>query len=240
VIPLEFTTTATIRPEIVRRTYASFKAHLKGVDWAKSTAYVNVDPLPEGKCALDVVEAIRESVGNVTHRHPSKANYSLAYKLVWSQPTGDFFFNLEDDWELCEDVDVETLLAPFADDKIVAVPLRAYSYWYKSTPTSPSMYRTSYFKDIAERMHGNENPETQLHDLMNVEYENYKVSFPESGKERHPGNRTSVYPSNERHIIVKDIGREWSEQSGYTRPQVLDKSDPRYVKKNHFTSWVKK
>jgi hypothetical protein len=232
-IPLEFTTTAMNRPEIVYRTYKSFKDRLLGVDWPASKVYINVDPAPTGERSA-VVDAVERATGaKVVFRFPEKCNYSDAYKWLWRRSKGEYFFNLEDDWELCEEVQIKSLVDKLmSSEKHVAVPLRAYQYFYKSTPTSPSLYKTLHFRDVSYRMSARQNPETQLHDIMKTDYE--------SGKAIHPKDRTCLYPFGSNRVVVRDIGREWLENSEYTRPQLLNDGDPRKVKKCHFTGWVKK
>jgi len=53
---ISFTTTATNRPDIHKRTFSSFTKRLKGVDFAKVPLYINVDSLPSRKDILHVTE----------------------------------------------------------------------------------------------------------------------------------------------------------------------------------------
>lgn len=229
---LDFVTTAMARPDVVDATYKSFTQNLKGVDWAGSTLYINIDPLPEGVSRKGVVAMGRKYFGNVIARCPGQANFADAYKWLWQQPKGEFFFNLEDDWVLTEEIDVNELVAKFNDILIQSVSLRAYPYLYKTIPMSPSIYRTSFFELFAKKLRTDQNPETQLHDHINLINKTHNI------KRTH---MRAVYPfDGDTRRVVKDIGREWIEQSGYTRPQLLEEGDPRKLKKNSFVRWVKK
>ena len=59
-------------------------------------------------------------------------------------PEDDLFFHLEDDWILEEEVEIESLLKYFDDDKIFAVNLRAYGFSGPRPCLLPSMYRKSF------------------------------------------------------------------------------------------------
>ena len=229
-IGLEFTTTACARPEIHEKTYRSFVKNLTGIEWGRSTLYINIDPLPEGANRDDCVSVAREYFGKVVPRLPDKPNYSLAYKWLWCQPKKEFFFNLEDDWKKKKKIDIHLLIASLkASRYVVAAPLRAYKYHYKTCPTSPSLYRRDFFIGVSKYLRGDKNPETQLHNYIDGMYKQTGVAK--------RSRMVAVWPRER--VVVKDIGRQWSDEKGYTRPQVLDITDPRYKKKCHFTSWVK-
>jgi len=226
---IEVTTTAMPRPEVLEKTYRSFTKNITGVDWTKSICYINIDPLPGKKKEVEETEKVAQKFfGKVVSRKPKAANYTLAYKWLWSQPKKKFFINIEDDWELLEKISLEALLRGFDKSKI-AVPLRAYSYLYQTCPTSPSVYRTSFFKNVSDFMKGEENPETQLHEYINQNYKKY-------ADKKH--RIVNIYPYGEWRLVVKDIGREWMDKTDYVRPQMLDKKDKRYKKKCHFTQWL--
>lgn len=231
-IPLDFTTTAMPRPEIVARTYASFRKHLRGVDWKASTLYLNVDPLPDCEGPrLEVVAVARGVFGDVVVRLPTKADYGLACKWIWAQPTGETFFNLEDDFELTEGVDIDKLQGLLAK-QMLAVSLRVYAVRYRSVPTSPSLYRRKHFSGFAPKMVAGVNPEKQLQIPLKQAYLWHRAP--------HPSQRVYVYPPKVKHIIVRDIGREWSEDTGYMRPQALPEDDSRQAPKMDFVRWVRR
>ena len=46
---INFTTTATVRPDILEKTYKSFTNKLVGIDFSKTTIYINIDLLPNTK-----------------------------------------------------------------------------------------------------------------------------------------------------------------------------------------------
>jgi hypothetical protein len=230
-IAMEFTTTATIRPELLARTYASFTAHMHGVDYAKSTLYLNVDPVGRAdRTARDVCAAAREYFGTVRTRTPGTGNYAAAYRWLWSQPQGAVFFNLEDDWEVVEEFDLREIIAVPKVAEWVGVALRAYThkdngdpYPYKTCPTSPSLLRSSFFHNFALKMDDTVNPEVQLHRYMKQEF------F--TGKRRRPGTRMRCYPfGGPLRAVVRDTGREWMARYPVARP-----CGP----KEGFTTWTR-
>lgn len=230
-IPIEFTTTATVRPMLLERTYTSFRDNLLGVDFARSRLYINIDPVGrKDRKQRDVVKVARAFFTDVIVRTPDTGNYAAAYKWLWSQPQGQTFFNLEDDWELLEKVDIRELIAVPKVPAWVGVALRAYThkddgspYPYKTCPTSPALLRTSYFRLFAPRMTLDTNPEVQLHRYMKGEFWR--------GIHKRPGTRMKCYPfGGPLRAVVRDTGREWIERYPIARPEGA---------KEGFTTWMR-
>ena len=233
-IPFEFTTTATIRPEIHEITYKSFYDNLTGVDFSKSTLYLNIDPLPKFENTKIKKDKINECIkvakkyfGKLVVNTPRYPNYTQAYNWVWSKPKGEFIFNLEDDWELIEKVSIFDLLYYFDNmPNLYEVVLRAYSYIYTCCCTSPCIFHERFYKKIAGKLDKKKNPENQIHvnghlygldfpfKANNLDFRNYVVSYPDT-----------FVKSN--HIIVKDLGRKWMNSKNYKRPD----------KKCRFVKW---
>lgn len=252
-IPLEFVTTAMPRAEIFEKTCKSFVNNLKGIDFLMSTLYINIDPLDEDDLIdrKKMIDIAKKYFGNVISRCPSIPNYCSAYIWCWTRPIGTWFFNLEDDWMLIKKYDIEELLK-FATDKIDSISLRAHgdcsefkdSYpaaykrqnrnwkdvtFYDKIPTSPSIYRTSAFKEIAEIMNSNINPECQMHEIMKKQYEN--------GEKPKPVDRLVLV--SEQKVVVLHTGDGWAESIGYIAPRWLSKDDPRFAHKRNFVRYVK-
>jgi hypothetical protein len=104
------------RPGIVLETYRSFAANLRGVDFAASTLYLNIDPKPIEGDAGAVILAARQFFGNVVVNQPEHACFPAAVKWCWAQPGGEYFFGLEDDWRLERPVEIADMLAPLRAD----------------------------------------------------------------------------------------------------------------------------
>lgn len=107
---LEFTTTACNRAEILEKTYQSFTDNLKGVNYKKSTLYINIASFPDNKNITDVEKVARKYFGKVVTRYAPSSN--LAKGIIWcfAQVQKDIFFHLDDHWVLNHEVDLEKVL----------------------------------------------------------------------------------------------------------------------------------
>ncbi len=219
---MDFTTTAMARPDIVYETYYSFNKNLKDIDLKKCRLFINIDPLPEDVNREDVVKVCSEFFGEVIHRMPDKPNYTAAYNWLWRSAKTNIIFNLEDDWELLEQIPVYRLIEFFDFyPNLFEVALRAYPYKYDKCPTSPSFMHRRFYGAVGGKLNENINPETQLRG------KNFGIEMP--GLEVPNNDKLVAYPKDR--IIVKDIGRKWLNNSNYKKPN---------CKKCHFTAWEKK
>ena len=216
-IPLEFTTTATCRSSLIDRTYNSFHKNLTGVDWKKSTLYVNIDPIG-GECEpSEIIKICQNYFGNVVYNLPKTCNFCAGHKWTWQQPTGQFFFTLQEDWVLKIPVSIRALHGKLSlngdfeskQNRTVIVTLRAYST-IKDTRVclSPGMVMTRWAKYIAEKMDTTKNPEKQCR--------------PWTGQNIVGKNRTNYiglqHPPVTRAVMVIDTGRDWMIKNGWHRP----------------------
>jgi len=250
---LDITTTAMPRPEIVDQTYYSFVNRLHGVEWDKCTCYINVDLFPCNKTELKEVEyqrmltvkTAKKYFGKVVSNLPVyynesfkfyHGNYTAAYDWLWSNAKSEYIINIEDDWELVRDCHIDELIKPFLfNPNLYECVLRAYAYRYPCTCTSPAILHERYYKAIGGKFNCTRNPETQTHSRQD-----FGIFIPNKDNCKEPEKYISTYPMVGTVIMVKDIGREWLENSPYIRPQMLPKTDPRYLKKAEFISWIKK
>jgi hypothetical protein len=203
-VKLDFTMTACVRPEILRRTLISFRDRLHDVCLADSTLFLNVDPVP---CELPdlVVDVASKFFAAVIPRFPPKPSFPMAVKWCWLQPTTHYFFHLEDDWELAELVSVASM-AKILDDSptLTCVNLRAYDADNDLICLCPGLFRAAHAKVISDRLSLTANPEKQLRPASS---EN-----PEGGQQaEYTGTR---YPN---HRIIFDIGRVWLRASGWRK-----------------------
>jgi len=226
-IPIQVTTTATMRPSIIERTFKSFVKNLKGVDWKNSTLFINVDPIPEGK-RDKAVKVCNSLFGKVVHNFPKKASYSQAFNWCWSKASDEYILNLEDDWVLDKVVHIQEILSMFKlVPTLYQVVLRAYKYQYPACVTSPAILTKHFYKAFAGNLDPMINPENQLHTrgdqfgLLDIPFRKHR---------KNPAKRVQAYPTNGKEIIVIDIGREWMESTDLCRPDY----------KRNFTTWHKK
>jgi len=99
---LEFTTTACVRPELLDQTYSSLNDVLVDVDLkTEGVLYINIDPVPDSseQAINEELQLARSHFSEVHYRvGESGGNFSRAASWALSQPTGEYFFNVEDDW----------------------------------------------------------------------------------------------------------------------------------------------
>lgn len=134
---------------------------------------------------MDAVNLCREYFPQVVYRAPKTPGFAGAVKWVWEQVETDLFFHLEDDWILTGPVDVKPLLDAFRDgmvvhiivgsrhrkkdatlvqQRIVAGCLKPYSedaMRARSFVLAPGFMRNSYFKQMANMMELDKDPEFQ-------------------------------------------------------------------------------
>ena len=234
---IDITTTAVNRPEIHDITFSSFTRHLNGVDWSRSTLYINIDPFPPGDRS-ECVRVAEKYFGQVVANMPDVPNYTAAYNWVWSHAKTKYILNLEDDWRLKKDVHIGTLLQYFDQiPSLYEVVLRAYTYHYPCTCTSPAILCRRYYHTIGGKLDITRNPETQTHSRQDM-----GLFIPNRNNCSGNAIRKFVvaYPEitgDKRECLVEDIGRDWLDNSKYCRPQQFPKSDPRYNKKCNFVKW---
>lgn len=197
---ISFCTTATCRPEILDKTYFSFKKYLN-INFSKLTLYINIDPLPDTKKRSEVIDVSKSYFGTVVSNEPDSPNFTRAINWLWSTANTPYIFHLEDDWELLDFVDVNDVLKLLSQKNIWQVILRAYSYKYSKMPLSPSFIKKEAYKIFAGNLDESMNPEIQLRHT--ISYDNLKV-IPDS-------------------IIVQDIGRLWLKKSGFKKPSTKGK-----------------
>lgn len=251
---IDVTTTAMPRPALVERTFKSFTTNLAGIDWDQSTLWINIDPFPNDskeesaeieKKSYELIDMASNYFGKVKARIPPKPNYTSAYAYVWGNAETDIVLNLEDDWELNRVVHINTLIGNFKHcASLYEVVLRAYNYFYPCTCTSPGLLHKRYYRAVAKKFNSSRNPETQAHSRSDL-----GIFIPNKKN----CDRTQIFDyvrvwpekysstfASKLHIAVDDIGRKWLDNSPYMRPQMLKEDDPRYKKKDKFTSWIKR
>lgn len=201
-IPLEFTTTACNRPELLIRTYSSFVKNLKGVDFSRSILYLNIDPMPNAEGAELVEKVAKQFFGRVFVRYTDKGCASAANAWVLRQPKGEFFFNLEDDWELRREVNIFDMISLLQQRKGAMQCYLLGSMIEEGRPTlMPSLIRTAVLRSMLE--------------LLNIEsnYEQQMIAvYHKIGKKT-----LSIQYGYGMGKFVHDIGRVWFDIKGMKR-----------------------
>lgn len=215
---IEFTTTATCRPEILCQTYDSFSKKMIGIDFKKCTLYINVDHTPKESSVKETIKIAKGFFGTVVENVSEQGNFCKALKWCWSQPKGTIFFHLEDDWVLKEKLNVSHCMSILVNRRLelkrkhkelIAMNLRCYQTIKDNRIClSPCFMYSYYSKHLASLLDERYNPEKQLRAKSK---EN-----PHGGKS---ANRfiSIHYPSLRHKTIIKDIGREWMQRNDIRR-----------------------
>jgi len=214
---ISFTTTATVRPDLIDKTYSSFSKNLYGIDIKDCTLYINIDPIPTTN-QIDVVNVAKQYFNTVKCNFPKKGNFPKALSWVWKNAISKYVFNLEDDWLLNRPVDINTLIKMIdSDNNILGVSLNAYLFNSNKfrIRLSPGLFKGSWTQSMAKKLLFNNCPELQL---RQIESNYIMLNYPEYN---------SISEGN---IIVNDIGRIWRES------HKLAKSSSKNM---GFTTWIK-
>jgi len=206
-IPLEFTTTACNRPDILNSTYASYTSRLTGVDFKESILYLNVDPSPNQDNIIEVENTAKKYFGTVIVNYPETSNFAAAAYWCFSQVKGPYFFHLEDDWNLCQTIDIHSLINMLNDSTFQCILNKKrtkYLTLEKGEPSFvPSLISTEIWKKYLDNFDTSINPEYQF----KKQFQNSKTGL---------SKFTSVY-YNERLEVSKDIGRDWLKRNKISR-----------------------
>lgn len=108
---IDITTAATLRPEILERTYWSFTTRL--FKNYPCRLFLNVDPVGDDHTADDVVAVAKKYFDVADVRVAEKPGFPEALIWLYNQVESDLFFNLEDDWELMADMNFGDMMKPF-------------------------------------------------------------------------------------------------------------------------------
>lgn len=230
---LEFTTTACNRPELLYETYKSFSQNLTGIDFDDCTVHINVDPMPNAEGREEAVGVADHFFGTVNARLPDEASFPEAVRWTWSQVKGRYWFNLEDDWEVVEEVDVPRLIHMLESTsnppafQIVLRHSRCHGpHWVKNKPElehihdpglPPMIADMERLKPVVENFDLDRNPEKWFRHWYNI-----------SDTEAAP----YMWPSSP---ITNDIGREWREIRGLVKSGIEGSGEA-----GNWDTWKKK
>jgi len=226
---LEFTTTACVRPELLDQTYRSLSNTLVDVDLkTEGVLYINIDPVPDSsdQAINEELKVARSYFGEVHYRIGEPGgNFSCAASWVLSQPKGEYFFNVEDDWlfdgEICVDNYINkiksdnrnNILQCIAGKKRVAAVQNRIHFF-------PGLFQTSIIQSILTQhpIPENENPERWLWELK-------------APKQLVDYNVTSLGG-----VVCKDNGRKWMLDKGYSKNYNL-RINAKGTMQGNFTQW---
>ena len=225
---LEFTTTACVRPELLDQTYSSLNNALVDVDLkTEGILYINIDPVPDSsELAIEQeLEVARSHFGEVYHRIGEPGgNFSCAASWALSQPKGEYFFNVEDDW-LFEGglIRIQDYINKIKTDKrenilqCVAGKKDIINIIY----FPPSLFKNSTIKSILKNnpIPENENPERWLRE---IKFPKCLVDYNVTGMDG---------------IRCKDNGRQWLRKQGLSKNQENQRANCWGKTTGNFVKW---
>jgi hypothetical protein len=188
------------RPEIIEVTYRSFAANLKGIDLKEQKLLLNIDPVS----SEDLDEKVNKTkeiaaryFGEVVANVPDEPNFTAAVDWCWRTADTEFVFHLEDDWELRQIVDVQSIVEKMLAGGIKQTVLRAYSFDYDKMALSPNITHRDYYERFAGNFDYDINPEIQL---------------------RKPFVKKKEIMVVGKKPIVFDLGRQWIKGEPFKKP----------------------
>lgn len=227
---IDITMTAVIRPDLLRRTLASFKENLFQ-DWP-CRLIINVDPVGGDPAdANDVIDVARDFFPDMKCRIPKTASFPDAFIWVLRQSTSRLVFHLEDDWEMATEVNLRSLLVLF-DQYLDLALLRLSGWpgeetkvkaWNKFVPWNgkfyeipqnlkkaigfsghPSLIRKVFLDDTVPFLNPSNNPEKQFHYNSSVLRRLLKYRF-------------GIYSWPGAPRLIRDTGERWRNASGWKK-----------------------
>ena len=203
---LECTTTSSLRPDLLRKTYSSFSQSLVDVCLKKEGhLYINIDRYPvfpetqTFNLTNSVLNVAREYFRTVTYRI-GEGSFAKAARWTLSQPKEKFFFNLEDDWFFQGKLSIKECINA----------MKAKPQWGRGNVLQcvvgrgrgpnrchfpPSLFNNQCLKKLLKDhpIPDEADPELWLINLKRIKKLNYHVAFGCG----HPG------------LICRDLGRAW-------------------------------
>ena len=210
---LDITTTAVLRPELLRQTYASFWEGLS-LHKQQVRVIINVDPVGLDCHAGDVVAVAHEFADTVVSRTPASPSFGGAVQWCWSQVDTDLFFHLEDDWVMRRPLHWEWLMQSIAihpeyvsfflhnnQPSVWSCPWGLDVCEYPQLCLGPTFIRKSFTDKVGPLMSPELNPEKQLKPLRDRSLYHLNKQY-----------RHGAYVRESKHGITRDTGRAWREK----------------------------
>lgn len=183
---IDITTTATLRPEILEKTFSSFWQNIFSQHDYDYRLIINIDPIGDYSClSEDVLDVAESFFSDIVYNCPDSHSFPKAVKWVWSNSTSDYVFHLEDMWLAMTSVNLSHLVHILDNyPHIGCVNLYKYVlsdgapepnfYQYNTKQDkrlflqirdpllSPGLYRGDFVRKISKKMNDNDNPELQM------------------------------------------------------------------------------
>lgn len=224
---LEFTTTACVRPELLDQTYSTLNDVLVDVDLkTEGVLYINIDPVPDSseQAINEELEVARSHFSEVHHRiGESRGNFSRAASWALSQPRGEYFFNVEDDWlfngKICIQDYINKIKSDTRDNILQCIAGK--KQFQDRIYFPPSLFQASIIQSMLTQhpIPENENPERWLWEIKDpkrlVDYNVVGIDG----------------------VSCKDNGRQYMQDKGFQKNQDNRRPNKRGRMQGNFTRW---
>lgn len=228
---IDVTMTAVLRPKIVERTCASFQRHL--FRHAPTRLIANIDGVGENVHPMDQAKLMKSYFSDIKYRFARECSFPKAFCWTWRRTESEFFFNLEDDWELLKSISLSAMVATM--DRIPDLAILRLSMfnagtdsmktWNKFIPYNakdgffecpeeirhrvgfcghPSLIRKEWADQMMVYLDDKRNPEKQM-----------QLCHPESpiGLQLRKW-RYGIWAVPNEPASIRDIGRNWIKDAG--------------------------
>jgi len=131
-MPFDIITTATLRPELLKKTFDSHIENLFRDNIKKANLIINIDRVGSDNVekALDAIMEYIDTIPfrSITVNIPKTQSFSRAFYWCLGQISEPLTFNLEEDWELVQKLDFERMVELFGiDQSLVHLRLSMFS-----------------------------------------------------------------------------------------------------------------
>lgn len=215
---IDITMSAVIRPLILDTTLQSFCENLFNQNKHEYRLIMNVDPIGDDIRRKSMIKTARKYFENIILNEPENPGFTKAVIWCWSKVTADYVFHLEDDWILLNKIDMDSMIKILdKNSSLVSLRLsksknipnkqgRKLGYQtYPKISLNPTLFKGGFIKTIVPLMDENLNPEKQLR--IDTTRRGHYLSLWDHG----------IYVKESYDRIVKDIGRNWMDNSKYTK-----------------------
>lgn len=239
-------TTATLRPEILKRTFDSFCNNLFQDHIKDASLIINIDRVgcfeDEKQSRFQEILGYISELGfkNIHVNCPDNPSFAKAFYWLTSQIDNDLVFNLEEDWELVTAIDFNEMLREFKNNKdLVHLRLSAFDsqpdklkQWNKWIPRNSRYYAIP--QDLKGVIGWCGHPSLNRGSFL--KHFNGVIDPWKNPEKQIKGDQPiilnsdfGVWQAQNDKATIRDIGRQWMQDNGYQK-----KGD-----KAFFTEWEK-
>lgn len=233
----DITMTATLRPDLIFKTLTSFHRYLFGSHLKNARLIINIDMV-----GSTTPESAVNRIIDIIHQFPfrattiqtcPKSNFAHAWQWCMDQIKSEYFFHLEDDWELIIPMDFGQMMQLMDwNPSLVHLRLSQFKSTEKSLKAwSHHAYRNNQFfeyDDSIKQVDGwAGHPSLNRRDFVNMARalmdidvnpeKQIKGSWNPKMHDLIQGHRFGIYHPPNTDPAIRDMGRPWMIENGYRK-----------------------